>query len=116
MEHEHAEALERLARLGRRRPWPPRSAAGADFASNDYLGFARRPELVEAAHAALAEHGVGSRAARQLGGANEPLLAAEVAAARWLGAECALLFPSGYQANLGLLGALCGRGDAIVSD
>jgi 8-amino-7-oxononanoate synthase len=114
--HEHAEALERLARLGRRRPWPPRSAAGADFASNDYLGFARRPELALAAHAALDEHGVGSRAARQLGGANEPLLAAEVAAARWLGAECALLFPSGFQANLGLLGALCGRGDAIVSD
>ena len=116
MEHEHAEALERLARLGRRRPWPPRSPAGADFASNDYLGFARRAELVDAAHEALAQYGVGSRAARQLGGANEALLAAERAAQTWLGAECALLFPSGYQANLGLLGALCGRGDAIVSD
>jgi len=116
VEHEHAEALERLARLGRRRPWPPRSPAGADFSSNDYLGFARRAELVDAAHEALAQYGVGSRAARQLGGANEVLLAAERAAQEWLGAECALLFPSGYQANLGLLGALCGRGDAIVSD
>jgi 8-amino-7-oxononanoate synthase/dethiobiotin synthase len=114
--HEHAEALERLARQGRRRAWPPRSAAGADFASNDYLGFARRPELVAAAHAALDRFGVGSRAARQLGGANEALLAAEEAAAEWLGAEAALLFPSGYQANLGLLGALCGRGDVLVSD
>jgi len=116
VQHEHAEALERLARQGRRRVWPPRSAAGADFASNDYLGFARRPELVAAAHAALDRFGVGSRAARQLGGANEALLAAEEAAADWLGAEAALLFPSGYQANLGLIGALCGRGDVLVSD
>ncbi|QDU86408.1 8-amino-7-oxononanoate synthase 2 [Planctomycetes bacterium Pla163] len=110
------DALARLSAEGRRRPWPPRAAAGADFASNDYLGLARRPEIVDAARAALAEHGAGSTAARQLGGSAVPAARAERAVAEWLGAEAAILFPSGYQANLGAIGALCGRGDAVFSD
>lgn len=110
------DALARLSAEGRRRPWPPRAAAGADFASNDYLGLSRRTELVDAARAALELHGAGAGAARQLGGAAIPADRAERAVAGWLKAEAAILFPSGYQANLGAIGALCGRGDAVFSD
>lgn len=89
---------------------------GLDFTSSDYLGLARHPQVVEAACRAAREHGAGARAARLLGGGSgeEALLEAEVAA--WLGAEAALLFPSGYQANLGLVTALAERGDALVCD
>ncbi len=87
-----------------------------DFASNDYLGLARHPRLVEAARAALAEHGAGGRASRLLGGGSDLHERAERAAAEWLGTEAALLFPSGYQANLGLVTSLVRRGDVIFSD
>jgi 8-amino-7-oxononanoate synthase len=87
-----------------------------DFASNDYLDLATHPELVAAGQRALEQHGVGGRASRLLGGGGPLHAAAEAACAEWLGAESALLFPSGYQANLGVVGALVGRGDAIFSD
>lgn len=89
---------------------------GIDFGSNDYLGLARDPAIVAAAAAALEQFGAGGRAARLLRGGCELHERAEAAAATWLGAEAALLFPSGYQANVGLLGALVGRGDAVISD
>lgn len=108
--------LEQLDARGRRRPWPPSPPRGADFASNDYLGFARRRELIDAAHDALDRFGAGAGAARQLGGAAEVARLAERAVAEWLGAEDALLFPTGFQANLGTIGALVGRGDAVFSD
>lgn len=87
-----------------------------DCASNDTLGLARHPRVVEAARAALAEHGAGGRASRLLGGGCELHSAAERIAAEWLGAEQALLFPSGYQANVGLVTSLVRRGDALFSD
>ncbi|MEM7203625.1 MAG: dethiobiotin synthase [Planctomycetota bacterium] len=90
--------------------------AGLDFGSNDYLGLARDPEIVDAMVAAAREFGAGGRSARLLAGGSPLHEAAEAAAAAWLDAEAALLFPSGYQANVGLLAALAGRGDAIVSD
>src|SRR5687767_13259029 len=77
------------------------ASSGADFTSNDYLGLARHPDVVDAARSALAEHGAGGRASRLLGGGCALDERAEQAAADWLGAEAALLFPSGYQANLG---------------
>jgi 8-amino-7-oxononanoate synthase len=55
--------------------------------------------VVEAARAATAEHGAGARAARLLHGGSSLHERAEAAVAEWLGAERALLFPSGYQAN-----------------
>lgn len=95
-------------------------AAGADpsvdFTTNDYLGLARSPTLVEAARAALAEHGAGGRASRLLAGGSPVEVALEERAARWLACEAALFFPSGYQANLGVLTTLAGPGDAILSD
>lgn len=95
---------------------PTPFAREREFASNDYLSFARDPRVVDAAREALAQHGAGGRAARLLGGGSELDRRAERACAEWLGEEEALLFPSGWQANAGVIGALCGRGDAVVSD
>jgi 8-amino-7-oxononanoate synthase len=89
---------------------------GVDLGSNDYLGLARDARVIAAARAALEEFGAGGRAARLLRGGSPFDERAETAVAEWLGAEAALLFPSGYQANLGLIGALAGRGDALFSD
>ncbi|MEZ5979165.1 MAG: dethiobiotin synthase [Planctomycetota bacterium] len=116
MRDELRSALERLERADRRRAWPPAASAGADFSSNDYLGFARRPELADAMRDSIGREGTGSRAARLLGGSADAALRAERACADWLRDEAALLFPSGYQANLGAVQALAGRGDAVLSD
>jgi 8-amino-7-oxononanoate synthase len=99
-----------LRELGEPRP------GAADFTTNDYLGLARHPAVVDRARRALEEWGAGGRASRLLGGGSPGDAAVERAAAGWLGAEAALLFPSGYHANLGLLGALAGPGDRILSD
>jgi 8-amino-7-oxononanoate synthase len=117
LDRELAAALADLAARGLRRSLgADPAAAGADFTSNDTLGLSRHPDVIAAARAAVVEHGAGSGAARLLGGDPPPHAAAERAAAAWLGAEAALLFPSGYQANLGVVGALTGRGDAVISD
>ena len=92
------------------------TAPGIDFTSNDYLDLARHPAVIEGARRALEAFGAGARASRLLGGGSPADAAAERAAADWLGAETALLFPSGYHANLGLVGALAGPGDRILSD
>ncbi len=110
-----AQERAKLEALGRWRT-RPEPTSGIDFCSNDYLGLARDPRVVAAAREALEEHGAGGRAARLLGGGGPWQGRAEVAAARWLGAEDALLFPSGYQANLGLLAALVSPGDSVLSD
>lgn len=104
-----AAGLRRDARL-------PGTMPGVDLGSNDYLGLARHPRVVAAARAALEEFGAGGRAARLLRGGSPLDERAEALVAEWLGAEAALFFPSGYQANLGLVGALVGRGDALFSD
>jgi len=90
--------------------------AGVDFTSNDYLGLRRDPRLAEAAAEAARRFGVGAGAARLLDGATPAHEEAERVAAEWLDAEAALLLPSGYQANLAVLCALLGEGDALFSD
>jgi len=113
-------ARERAVReaSGLARALEPRDAAGAraDFSSNDYLGLARDPRVCEAAAAAALTHGAGARAARLLGGGSPLERAAERALAEWLDAEEALLFPSGYQANLGWIPCVVGPGDVLFSD
>ncbi|MBL8748444.1 MAG: dethiobiotin synthase [Planctomycetes bacterium] len=112
-----AEDLDALAAKGLRRPWPPeRRAALVDFASNDYLGLARSPASIAAAREAVERFGAGGRAARLLGGGSALDGEVEATVADWLGAEAALFFPSGFQANVGLLGAIAGRGDFVVCD
>ncbi len=87
-----------------------------ELCSNDYLSLARDPRIADAARAAIAKHGTGGRAARLLGGGCELDAQAERDVAEWLRAESALLFPTGYQANVGLIATLAGPGAAIFSD
>lgn len=91
-------------------------AEGMDFCTNDYLGLAGDPRLADAVRDALDEHGTGARAARLLGGHTPAHAEAESVAARWQGTEAALLFPSGYHANLALVATLPGPDDLILSD
>lgn len=86
------------------------------FASNDYLGLANHPALVEAAHAGLARWGVGSGASHLVAGHSAAHEAFEHEFAAYVGTEAALLFGSGYAANLGVLTALLGRDDAVFAD
>lgn len=86
------------------------------FASNDYLGLARHPALVEALVRAARDSGVGAGAAHLLGGHREEHAALEETLARWTGRERALLFSTGYMANLGAIAALLGDGDLCVQD
>jgi 8-amino-7-oxononanoate synthase len=87
-----------------------------DFASNDYLGLASDPRLGTTVAAALAVAGTGGAAARLISGDHALHEAVEHAIADFLGTEAALLFSSGYMANMGAIPALVGRGDAVYSD
>ena len=87
-----------------------------DFTSNDYRGMAGHPAVCAAASAAAERHGAGGRAARLLGGGSPATAEVETQLARWVGAEGALLLPSGYQANLTLMAAIAGPSDVVVSD
>ena len=84
--------------------------------SNNYLGLANHPDLVTAACEALAELGAGSGSSRLISGHLRIHVELEEEIAAWKKAERALLFSSGYHANLGILQALVGRGDLVFSD
>ena len=87
-----------------------------NFCSNNYLGLANDPRLIRAGVAALRRYGAGSGAARLISG-NFPLHEElESRLAQFKGTEAALLFNSGYHANVGVLPALAGEGDLICSD
>lgn len=86
------------------------------FASNDYLGLASEPRLIEAFRSAAATQGVGAGASHLLYGHGIAHDALETALAEFVGYERALLFSTGYMANLGVVTALCGRGDALYAD
>jgi 8-amino-7-oxononanoate synthase len=87
-----------------------------NFASNDYLGLAQHPALREALALAAARWGVGASAAHLLGGHRDEHAALEQALAEWTGRERALLFSTGYMANLGVLSALLDADDVCVQD
>lgn len=103
---------------GLRRTLVPRAADSAliDLAGNDYLGLTRHPEVVEAAVDAVRRWGAGSTGSRLVTGTTELHAELEAELAAHAGMEAGLVFSSGYLANLGLLTALAGRGDLIVSD
>jgi 8-amino-7-oxononanoate synthase len=86
------------------------------FSSNNYLGLASHPRIREAAIAAIKDYGLGAGASRLVAGSLEPLRQLETNVARLKSAEAALVFGSGYLANLGVLTALGGPGDIIFSD
>jgi len=84
--------------------------------SNDYLGLAADPRLGEAACAGVARYGVGGGASHLILGHSEAHHALELALAEFVSLPRALLFSTGYMANLGVVTALVGRGDAIFAD
>ena len=86
------------------------------FACNDYLGLSHHPQVLAAAHAALARHGAGSAASRLVTGDTPETRRLEVELARERGYEAALVFGSGYLANLGVAPALVGSGDLVLLD
>ncbi|MBM3245700.1 MAG: 8-amino-7-oxononanoate synthase [Candidatus Omnitrophica bacterium] len=87
-----------------------------DFSSNDYLGLSNHSKLIEAAKAALTKYGAGSSASRLLSGDLNIHHELEDALARLKKKESALIFNSGYQANVGIISSLCAKGDAIFCD
>jgi 8-amino-7-oxononanoate synthase len=103
-----ARELARLEAAGlRRRPRPPRAADAPSFCSNDYLGLAN--STAEGAP-------TGSGASRLVDGERDAHQRLEAAFAELVGAEAALAFTSGYAANVGVISALVGAGDVVVSD
>src|SRR6266851_3811883 len=87
-----------------------------NFSSNDYLGLANDPAVIDAASSAVHRFGVGSGASRLLVGSSIAHQRLEQRLAEFGRAEAAVLFNSGYAANVGILSALCGPADAIFSD
>lgn len=86
------------------------------FCSNDYLGLAANPALVQAAHAALDQCGVGAGAAHLITGHHRFHHDFEAAFARFVGKPAALLFSTGYMANLGVLTALATPKTEVFAD
>ena len=87
-----------------------------DFAGNDYLGLARDPRLAEAQAAGARQYGAGARASHLVSGHLEVHEALEYRLAELTGRPAALLFSSGYQANLGTLQALCNAQTQLFQD
>ncbi|MGH8274997.1 MAG: 8-amino-7-oxononanoate synthase, partial [Gammaproteobacteria bacterium] len=87
-----------------------------NFAANDYLGLAADSRIARALAKGAERWGTGAGAAHLLSGHTRAHEEFEAALADFLGAEAALVFSTGYMANLGLVGALAGRGDTVVED
>jgi 8-amino-7-oxononanoate synthase len=103
---------------GLRRVLRPRAADEPllDLAGNDYLGLATDPRIVEAVVAATRAWGAGSTGSRLVTGTTALHGELEAELAAFVGAEAALVFSSGYLANLGVVTALSGPGTLVVSD
>jgi 8-amino-7-oxononanoate synthase len=86
------------------------------FCSNDYLGLANHPKLIAAMQAAAGDSGVGSGASNLITGHHRYHDELEKKLAKFVDMPAALVFSTGYMANIGVLGALVGRGDAIFAD
>lgn len=93
-----------------------RQADMVNFSSNDYLALASDPRLARAAARAAHRFGCGAGASPLVSGYLPPLRALERDLAAWEGTEAALVFASGFLANLAVLSTLAGPGDAIFSD
>lgn len=111
-----------LYRVRRQVSGPQQPALTADgkellsFCSNDYLGLANHPDSIEALRTALSDTGLGGAASHLICGHHEAHQRLEERLAAFTGRSSALLFSTGYMANLGVISALAGRGDTIFSD
>lgn len=106
------------AKAGLTRTLRPRAAADAvvDLAGNDYLGLATHPEVTAAAGRALSGYGLGATGSRLVRGSTDAHHALEAALADWLGTDRALVFSSGYLANLAAVRGLVQPRTLLVSD
>jgi 8-amino-7-oxononanoate synthase len=109
-----AHRLEKLKSQGLERRL--RLPTGVDFSSNDYLGFAQDPTLRARFYTRLKEMPVGATGSRLLRGNTAVYEETEAMLAQFVQREAALLFSSGYMANVGLLSALLGPEDRVFSD
>ncbi len=87
-----------------------------NFCSNDYLGLANHPQVVEAFNQGARLYGVGSGASHLINGHSEAHHRLELALAEFVGRPRALLFSTGYMANLGVISSLMARGDTVFED
>jgi glycine C-acetyltransferase len=87
-----------------------------NFCSNNYLGLANHPRVVEAAKEATKKYGVGPAAVRSIAGTMDLHVQLEQRLAKFKGAEDVITFQSGFTANLGTISALVGKEDVIFSD
>jgi len=87
-----------------------------NFCSNDYLGLANHPDVLNAFKTGANRYGVGSGSAHLICGHSAAHHALEEELAAFTGRDRALLFSTGYMANIGVISALLGRGDAVFED
>jgi glycine C-acetyltransferase len=87
-----------------------------NFCSNNYLGLANHPKIVEAAKEGTKKYGVGPAAVRSIAGTMDLHVQLEQRLAAFKGAEDVITFQSGFTANLGTISALVGKEDVIFSD
>ncbi|MGV0792253.1 8-amino-7-oxononanoate synthase [Mycolicibacterium sp. XJ1819] len=113
---DEVEQQRRAAGLRRTLRARPPVGAELDLASNDYLGLSQHPEVIDAGVAALRTWGAGSTGSRLVTGNTELHEGFERALADFFGAQSALVFSSGYTANLGAVVSLTGVGALLVSD
>ena len=114
-----SQGLLRVRRIVDGKQGPDLHADGEEilsFCSNDYLGLASHPALIAALQQAAAEAGVGGGASHLITGHHRLHHELEEALAAFVGLPRALFFSTGYMANLGIVSALVGRGDAIFAD
>ncbi len=127
LDRDLADELERIDRAGlRRRLTPIDSGSDAEVAidgeryvllsSNNYLGLAGHPVVKEAARRAIDRYGTGTGSSRLIAGHADLHAALEAQLAAFKRTDAALVFPSGYQANVGAITTLVGPGDHVFSD
>ncbi|MFP5506506.1 MAG: 8-amino-7-oxononanoate synthase [Gammaproteobacteria bacterium] len=119
LDQRKAQQLYRTRRVSESPQGPIMRVDGEDllaFCSNDYLGLANHPEIVRALKVGADAWGVGSGAAHLVNGHSAAHHALEEELAEFTGYPRALLFSTGYMANLGVIGALLGHGDRVFED
>ncbi|WP_018353018.1 8-amino-7-oxononanoate synthase [Longispora albida] len=114
------ERLERKAALrakaGLTRRTAPRDGDAIDLAGNDYLGLSRHPQVITAAAKALTRYGLGATGSRLVRGTTAEHEKLESELAEWTGFGSALVYSSGYLANLGILKALSSKRTRLLAD
>jgi 8-amino-7-oxononanoate synthase len=114
--HDYADQLSQRQQSGLLRKLRQVPDGAIDLASNDYLDLARNPEVIEAGISALKKFGAGGRASRLVSGQFPPHQQLENTIAKFKHTEAALVFPSGYHANISAVTALAQSGDFIFCD